>query len=432
VAGDFDISGVRGLLALDSRGNPTVKAVVATEGGGLGVALAPSGASRGEKEAVELRDGGKKWRGKGVSLALARLEHVVAPRLIGVDSRRQAYIDYMLEAMDGRGDFSFLGGNVATAVSIAVAKAAADTAGIPLYSYLGSPATPVLPTPLMNIINGGAHAGNELDIQEFMIVPTGFDSFTDALRAAVEVYYSLKSLLKERYGSLAVNVGDEGGFAPPMKTSREALDALIDAIKASGYEPGSDIALGLDVAASQLYKPDKGAYVLDGRELNSGELLDFYKSIADEYPIVYLEDPFSEDDPRSFAEATKSLGSRILIVGDDLYCTNPRILSQLKDLRPTNGALLKVNQVGTLTRALEYARIAGSNGMRVVVSHRSGDTEDPFIADLAVALASGLIKAGAPARGERTAKYNRLLEIEYENEGVARYAGWDPFPSKPH
>ncbi len=432
MAGDFDISSVRGLLALDSRGNPTIKAVVATEGGGLGVALAPSGASRGEKEAVELRDGGRKWRGKGVSLALARLEHVVAPRLVGVDSRRQSYIDYMLEAIDGRGNFSFLGGNVATAVSIAVAKAAADTAGIPLYTYLGSPATPVLPTPLMNIINGGAHAGNDLDIQEFMIVPTGFDSFTEALRASVEVYQSLKSILKEKYGALAVNVGDEGGFAPPMKTTREALDALINAIKAAGYEPGSDIALGLDVAASQLYRSDKGVYSLEGKELEPARLLDFYESLADEYPIVYLEDPFSENDPQSFAETTKALGSRVLIVGDDLYCTNPRLLSQLKSLKPTNGALLKVNQVGTLTRALEYARIAAFNGMRVIVSHRSGDTEDPFIADLAVALASGLIKTGAPARSERTAKYNRLLEIEYENEGVARYAGLDPFPARRH
>lgn len=429
--GDFDISSVKGLLALDSRGNPTVKAVVTTEGGGVGVALAPSGASRGGKEAVELRDGGRKWGGKGVSLALARLDHVVAPRLIGVDSRRQSYIDGMLEALDGRGDFSFLGGNVATAVSIAVAKAAADTSGLPLYTYLGSPGAPILPTPLMNVINGGVHAGNNLDIQEFMIVPAGFDSFTEALRAAVEIYHTLKSILKERYGLSAVNVGDEGGFAPPMKSSREALDALLKAIKTAGYEPGSDVALGLDAAASQFYKHEKGVYLLEGEELDPGKLLEYYEGLASDYPIVYLEDPFSEDDPQSFAEATKTLGSKVLIVGDDLYCTNPRVLSSFRSLRPTNGALLKVNQVGTLTKALEYARLALSSGMRVVVSHRSGDTEDPFIADLSVALASGLIKTGAPARSERTAKYNRLIEIEYENEGVARYAGWDPFPAKP-
>ncbi|GAB6148420.1 phosphopyruvate hydratase [Stetteria hydrogenophila] len=427
----FYISSVKGFMALDSRGNPTVKVAVRTEGGGIGVALAPSGASRGGKEAAELRDGGRRWMGKGVSLALARLEHVVAPRLIGMDTRRQAYIDQALEAIDGSGDFSFIGGNVATATSIAVAKAAADTAGIPLYTYLGSPSTPLIPVPLMNVINGGVHAGNDLDVQEFLLIPAGFDALTEALRAAVEVYHTLKSILKERYGASAVNVGDEGGFAPPMRETREALNTLLDAVKKAGYEPGRDFALGLDVAANQLYLEDRGVYRVEGRELEPGELLALYESLVDEYPLVYLEDPFSESDPSSFAELTKSLGSRVIIVGDDLYCTNPRILSQLKDLKPTNGALLKVNQVGTLSRALNYARIAMLSGMRVIVSHRSGETEDTFIADLAVALGNGLIKTGAPARSERTAKYNRLLEIDSENAGIARYAGWEPFPARP-
>ena len=415
-------------MALDSRGNPTVKAIAETYGGGRGTALAPSGASRGGKEVVELRDGGRKWGGKGVSLAIARLNHVVAPKIEGLDSRMQGYIDQVLEIVDGRGDFSFIGGNVATAVSVAVAKAAADTAGLELFEYLGAPGRVVLPTPLLNIINGGVHAGNELDIQEFMIIPVGADTFLDAIRLAVEVYHILKSFLKEKYGPLSVNVGDEGGFAPPMKKTREALEAILQSIRRAGYQPGTDLLLGIDAAGDQLLSDD-GVYAVDGLKLTPGELVDYYVSLSDEYPIAYIEDPFAEADVDHFFELTSRLSGKALIVGDDLYCTNPDVLRGLARRQPTNAALLKVNQVGTLSRAIEYAQEAHRLGMAVIVSHRSGDTEDPFIADLAVALSTGLIKTGAPARGERTSKYNRLLEIEYVAGGSAAYAGPRPFPA---
>ncbi|MEB3851185.1 MAG: phosphopyruvate hydratase [Desulfurococcales archaeon] len=423
----YEIVRVRGLPALDSRGRPTVRAVVETRGG-RGYALAPSGASTGEKEAVELRDGGRAWKGRGVGLALARLETVVAPALVGLDSRDQAGVDTTLAALDGTPNKSFLGGNTTTAVSMAVARAAASTSGLPLYRYLGGPAARLLPTPLLNVINGGAHAGNPLDLQEFMIIPVGASSILEALRMAVEVYEDLKSIIAERYGKQATAVGDEGGFAPPVSRAREALDLLAAAVERAGYTLGRDFLLGLDAAASQLYRG--GKYVLEGEglALDRDGLLEYYESLAAEYPIAYLEDPFDEDDWEGFREATKSLGGRMLIVGDDAYCTNPRILERALREGVSNAALLKVNQVGTLSEALEYARLALHSGLRVIVSHRSGDTEDPFIADLAVALQSGLIKTGAPARGERTAKYNRLIEIEAELGGAARYAGRAPFP----
>ena len=425
----YEIVEVKGLLALDSRGTPTVKAMVKTKGGGVGVSIAPSGASVGEREAVELRDGGKAWAGKGVGLALSRLNKIVAPRLKGLDSRKQALIDSTLLALDGTPNKSFLGGNTTTAVSVAVAKAAASTAGLPLYEYLGGPGARILPTPLMNVINGGAHAGNDLDIQEFMIVPVGADTLVDALRIAVEVYRTLKTVVAEKHGKGAVNVGDEGGFAPPISRSEEALGLLEEAVKRAGYQPGSDVLFALDAAASQFYDSSSGVYVLEGEglKLSSGELLDYYMGLIDSYPIAYLEDPFAEGDWASYREYSGKLSRRVLVVGDDLYCTNPSIL--LRGLREglTNAALLKVNQVGTLTEALEYARIALHNGLRVIVSHRSGDSEDPFIADLAVALGAGLIKTGAPARGERTAKYNRLIEIEYELGSSALYAREKPF-----
>ena len=425
--GPFEIETVKGILALNSRGHPTVKAIVRTRGGASGYGIAPSGASTGEREAVELRDGGKRWLGRGVSRALAVIEEEIAPRLVGMDSRRQREIDGLMIALDGTPNKSRLGGNTTTAVSIAVARAAAAQYGLEPYQYIGGMRARLVPTPLLNIINGGVHAGNELSLQEFIIIPVGADSIVEALRIAVEVYGALKNILKAKYGPSAINVGDEGGFAPPLKETREALDLLLEAVKAAGYEPGRDILLGIDAAASQVYVPEKGVYSVDGRELDPGGLLEFYARIAEEYPLAYLEDPFDENDWEMFAEATRRLGRRLLVVGDDLYTTNPRYLAKGIEMGATNAALVKVNQVGTLSETLDFIREATWNGMRVVISHRSGDTEDPFIADLSVAVESGLIKTGAPARGERTSKYNRLIEI-WETLDSPVYAGARPFP----
>ncbi len=424
----FKIEDVKGLWSIDSRGNPTVKAAVKTKGG-IGVALAPSGASTGSKEAVELRDGGKKWNGKGVGLAIARIDKVIAPKLKGLDSRMQTFIDETLKLLDGTSNKSYLGGNATTAVSIAVAKAASNTASIPLYQYLGGTSAHLLPTPLMNVINGGVHAGNKLDIQEFMIIPVNADSFLEALRIGVECYHELKNVIKETYGSEAINVGDEGGFAPPLSRSREALDLLEKSIKRAGYSPGEDVLLGIDAASSQFYNKNEKIYILkgEGLELSNNELYEYYKSLIDEYPIKYLEDPFAEEDLRAYKDLANKLFRKVLVVGDDIYCTNPELLREGIANNLTNAALLKVNQVGTLSEALEYARLALHHGLRVVVSHRSGETEDSFIADLSVALGNGLIKTGAPARGERTSKYNRLIEIEYELGPISKYAGIDPF-----
>ncbi len=422
----FVITQVRGLLALDSRGNPTVKAVVRAAGG-VGVAIAPSGASKSSKEAVELRDGGTRWGGMGVSQAVAGLNTVIAPRLVGLDSREQARIDGMLIELDGTPNKSRLGGNVTTAVSLAVAKAAASSAGLELFQYLGGPGARTLPTPLLNVVNGGVHAGNQLAFQEFIIIPVGASTFSDAMMISVEVYKSLKAYITDKYGKTATNLGDEGGYAPPMRDVREALTALSEAIKAAGYELGSDFYLGIDAASSQLYNPDRKTYAVDGRELDPGSLLELYRSLADEFSLAYLEDPFHEDDLDHSAELTAKLAGRTLVVGDDLYATNVRYLATGISKRATSGALVKVNQVGTLTEALQYVRIAWEGGMRPVVSHRSGDTEDPFIADLAVAVGAGLIKTGAPARSERLAKYNRLLEIEDLLGPTATYAGKEPF-----
>lgn len=416
----YSIRSVRGVLAIDSRGNPTVKAIVETEGGAVGKAIAPSGASKSSKEAIELRDGGRAWGGKGVMRAIAAINETIAPRLKGLDVRGQPFIDETLIALDGTPNKSRLGANAVVAVSMAVAKAAAAQAGLPLYRYLGGVGANVLPLPLMNIINGGVHAGNELSFQEFLIATHGAESFVEAMKIAVEIYGSLRSLLKERYGKGSINVGDEGGFAPPMRRSEEALDAIMTAIKQAGHE--GRVALGIDAAADQFYSG--GSYLVDGKSLSAGELLDLYVDLASRYPIVYIEDPFQEDDLASFAQLTAKIGNRVLVVGDDLYATNVEHLRKGIEARATNAALLKVNQIGTVSEAIEFHRLASSSGMRVIVSHRSGDTEDDFIADLAVAL-GGLIKTGAPARGERTAKYNRLLEIEQELWPACSYAGRD-------
>ena len=332
----------------------------------------------------------------------------------------QAAIDRVIIALDGTPNKSRIGGNVTTAVSLAVARAAAAESGLELYEYLGGPGARFLPVPLLNVINGGVHAGNELDFQEFLLVPVGFDSFTDALRASVEVYQALRGALKEKYGASSVNVGDEGGFAPPMRSAEEALEALASAIRAAGYEVGADFYLGIDAAASQLRAGD--VYKLEGKTLTREELLELYLDLAVRYPLVYLEDPFAEDDFQGFAEIASRLRSKTIIVGDDLFVTRAELVEEGAKRRLATGVLVKVNQVGTLTEALETITAARDHGMTYVVSHRSGDTEDPFIADLAVATSALMIKTGAPARGERTAKYNRLLEVEAGLAGSARYS----------
>ena len=409
---------VKGYTALDSRGRPTLKVKVKTWGG-EGWALSPSGASKGSREAVELRDGGRRWAGYGVSKALAVLESVVAPRLVGIDSRRQDLVDNTLVALDGTGNKSRLGGNTTTAVSLAVARAAASTLGVELYRYLGGPSARRLPVPVLNVINGGAHAGNDLDIQEFMIVPVGFDSFIEALRAGVEIYHELKKIISSKYGKSATNVGDEGGYAPPLSKTREALDLLAKAVESAGYSlDRKGVALGLDVAASHFYRD--GLYHVDGQALDREGMIDYITRLAGEYPLVYIEDPLYEDDVQGFKAVSEALKGKAVVVGDDYYTTNTRTLRERS--HTTTGVLVKVNQIGTLTEALDFISEARRQGQRIVVSHRSGDTEDPFIADLAVAVGAEMIKTGAPARGERTAKYNRLLEIEDDLGPAAIYA----------
>ncbi len=427
---DYIIENVRARMILDSRGNPTVEAEVVTRGGGFGRAAAPAGASKGLHEAVELRDGGREFKGKGVKKAVYNVNYIIAPRLIGLDSRMQRRIDGVMVRLDGTPNKSRLGANAIVSVSLAVAKAAAATADLPLYMYLGGASgTYLLPVPLMNIINGGAHAGNELAIQEFMIAPISADTFQEALRIASEIYHELKSYLKEKYGAIAVNVGDEGGFAPPMKETREALEALVEAIRRAGWQPGEDVYLGIDAAASHFYDSSKGVYRLDGRELTAEQLLEYYVELVNEYPIASIEDPFYEEDFESHAKLTTRIGNRVLVVGDDLYVTSIARLQRGIAVNATNAALLKVNQIGTLTEAFDYALLAYRSAMRVIVSHRSGETEDTTIAHIAVALRSGFIKTGAPARSERVAKYNELIRIEEELAGSAVYAGRHAYKS---
>lgn len=426
----YVIRDVRGRMVLDSRGNPTVQVRVVTEGLGVGVANAPSGASTGRHEAVEVRDGGREFKGKGVSKAVENVNRMIAKALIGMNSRRQLEVDSKLIEIDGTPNKARIGGNAIVATSLAVAKAAASTMGVPLYYYLGGKAADVLPVPLLNVINGGVHAGNKLDFQEFMIVPAGFSSFHDAMRAAVEVYQDLKAVIKEKYGPTAINVGDEGGYAPPLEKIRDALDLLMEAIRRAGYEPGGEVALALDAASSQFYREDKGVYVVEGRELSRDDMIQLYEKLVEDYPIVSIEDPLHEEEFEGFAEMRRRLGGRILIVGDDLFTTNPSRLSRGISVGAGNAILVKVNQVGTLSETMEVIKLAYESNYRAIISHRSGETEDTAIADIAVGLSAGLIKTGAPARGERTAKYNRLLEIAEELE-KPRYPGFKVFPRKP-
>ncbi|WP_201763968.1 phosphopyruvate hydratase [Methanocaldococcus villosus] len=414
----FNIKDVIAREVIDSRGNPTVEVEVITEGHGFGRAIVPSGASTGSHEALELRDKDQRFGGNGVLLAVENVNSIIKPEIIGYDARMQREIDTIMIELDGTENKSKLGANAILAVSLAVAKAAADTAKIPLYKYLGGCNSYIMPVPLMNIINGGKHAGNNLDIQEFMIMPVGANSIAEAVRMGSEVYHVLKQVIVEKYGKSAINVGDEGGFAPPLNETREALNLLLEAIKRANYE--DEIVLALDAAATEFYKD--GYYQIDGKKLTREQLLEFYKELVDEYPIVSIEDPFHEDDFEGFKIITEELD--IQIVGDDIFVTNVKRLKRGIKERAGNALLLKVNQIGTLTEAIDAANLAYRNGYAVIVSHRSGETEDTTIADLSVALNSGQIKTGAPARGERTAKYNQLIRIEQEL-GMSKYAGRD-------
>ena len=423
---EYKITLVKGREVIDSRGNPTVEAEVRTKCG-IGIALVPAGASKGVHEAVELRDGDKRFHGLGVRKAVDNINQIIAPAITGMDVRQQRSVDNLMITLDGTKNKSKLGANAILAVSLAVAKAAASSLNVELFEYLGGRRARTLPVPLMNILNGGKHAGNELSIQEFMIVPLGADKFSEALRIGCEVYHELKAYLKEKYGVSAINVGDEGGFAPPMKYTRDALDALMTAIKRAGYEPGSDVALAIDAAASSFYLEKEDSYFIDGKKIKRDELLEYYINLVSEYPIISIEDPFHEEDFESFSQITEKLKGKVQIVGDDLFVTNVERLKKGIAQGAANALLLKVNQIGTLSEAIDAAELAFSHGYNVIVSHRSGETEDTTIADLAVALNSGLIKTGAPARGERTAKYNRLLRIEDYLGEDAIFPGWNVF-----
>jgi enolase len=416
---------------LDSRGNPTLEVDCVLDGGGGGRAAVPSGASTGSREALELRDGGKRFGGKGVRKAVANVHDEIAPRLRGMDARDQARVDRALIELDGTADKSRLGANALLGVSLAVARAAAEASGLPLYSYVGGTAATVLPVPLLNVLNGGAHADNTLDIQEFMLVPIGFDRFAEALRAGAEVYHALKSVLKAK--GLGTGVGDEGGFAPDLKSNREALDLLVQAIEKAGYAPGKQIALALDVAASEFVekKDGKATYSLadEGRTgLASSDLIRLYGEWLDAYPLISIEDGLAENDWEGWKEMTAELGGHVQLVGDDLFVTNPQILARGIADGLANALLVKVNQIGTLTETLEAVEMSKTHAYANVMSHRSGETEDTTIADLAVAIRCGQIKTGAPCRSDRVAKYNRLLRIEEEMEGVAAYPGAAAFP----
>ena len=427
----FKIHHVKGREIIDSRGKPTVEAEVSTVGGGVGVAAVPAGASKGKHEAWELRDGDLRFFGLGVRKAVTNIDTIISKEIVGLDSRYQREVDNRMILLDGTPNKSKLGANAILAVSIATSKAAADTYGLPLFRYWGGYLARTLPTPFLNIINGGKHAGNELSIQEFMIVPGGADSFSEAVRMACEVYYKLREFLKEKYGFQAVNVGDEGGFAPPMSRSRDALDALVRAIKMAGYVEGSDIAIAIDAAASSFYDEEKMKYFIDGKHVNPDGLLEYYVELVEEYPIISIEDPFYEEDFRRFAELTKNIGSKVLIVGDDLFVTNINRFREGVMQGSANAILVKMNQIGTVSETFDVIHYAKQVNYQPIISHRSGETEDTTIADLAVATNAGAIKTGAPARGERTAKYNRLLRIEEILGSEAKYAGFTIFPSKP-
>ena len=408
---------------LDSRGNPTVEAEVTLAGGGFGRALVPSGASTGALEANELRDGGDRFGGKGVQRAVDHVNNTIAPALVGVDATRQEAIDQRMLDLDGTPNKETLGANAILAVSMANARAAAAGLGLPLYRYLGGTSARVLPVPCLNVLNGGAHAANSVDIQEFMLVPGGFASYKESLRAGVETYQALKKVLAGR--GLTTNVGDEGGFAPNLPADKAALELLSEAVEAAGYKLGEEISFALDVAASELYRA--GRYELDGRQLTSEEMVDYMAGLVDEFPLVSIEDGLDESDWDGWKILTEKLGDRVQLVGDDLLVTNVDLVQRAIDENVANAVLVKVNQIGSLSETLHAIELGVENQYGMMVSHRSGDTEDSFISHLAVATNAGQIKTGAPARGERTAKYNQLLRIEEALGDEARFAGWKPF-----
>ncbi|ALG06532.1 phosphopyruvate hydratase [Kibdelosporangium phytohabitans] len=410
---------------LDSRGNPTVEVEVALDDGTLARAAVPSGASTGEHEAVELRDGdSNRYLGKGVEKAVTAVLDEIGPELTGIEAVEQRVVDQKLVDLDGTPDKSRLGANAILGVSLAVAKAAADSSGLELFRYIGGPNAHVLPVPMLNILNGGAHADTDVDIQEFMIAPIGAESFREALRWGTEVYHSLKSVLKSR--GLATGLGDEGGFAPSLGNNREALDLILVAVEKAGYRPGREIALALDVAATEFF--NDGAYTFEGEKRSAEQMAAYYKELVDNYPLVSIEDPLSEDDWDGWVRLTSELGERVQLVGDDLFVTNPERLEEGISRRAANALLVKVNQIGTLSETLDAVSLATSFGYKSMMSHRSGETEDTTIADLAVATGVGQIKTGAPARSERVAKYNQLLRIEETLGDAARYAGDLAFP----
>ncbi|MEY9843839.1 phosphopyruvate hydratase [Streptacidiphilus sp. MAP5-3] len=410
---------------LDSRGNPTVEVEVGLDDGSTGRAAVPSGASTGAFEALELRDGDKsRYGGKGVEKAVLAVIEQIGPELVGYDATEQRLIDQAMLDLDATADKSSLGANAILGVSLAVAHAASEASDLPLFRYLGGPNAHVLPVPMMNILNGGSHADSNVDIQEFMIAPIGAESFSEALRWGVEVYHTLKAVLKAR--GLSTGLGDEGGFAPNLDSNREALDLILEAIKEAGYTPGRDIALALDCAASEFYKD--GAYEFEGKSRTAAEMTAYYAELVAAYPLVSIEDPLFEDDWEGWKTITAELGDKVQLVGDDLFVTNPERLARGIKEGAANALLVKVNQIGSLTETLDAVEMAQRNGFRCMMSHRSGETEDVTIADLAVATNCGQIKTGAPARSERVAKYNQLLRIEEILDDAAEYAGRGAFP----
>ena len=419
------IEAVNAREILDSRGNPTVEVEVLLDDGIVQRAAVPSGASTGAFEAYELRDGDKsRYGGKGVLKAVNAVIDELGPAIEGVDASEQRIIDEILISTDGTENKSRSGANAILGVSLAVAKAAADAADLPLFRYVGGPNAHVLPVPLFNVINGGEHADNGIDMQEFFLAPIGAETYSESLRWGVETYHVLRSELQA--AGYATGLGDEGGFAPDLPSNREGLDFLIKAIEKAGFRPGVDIALGLDVAATEFYAD--GVYRLDGKDWSGPELIEYYEKLVDDYPLVSIEDPLNEDDWEGWAAITDKLGDKVQIVGDDLFVTNVERLQRGIDTNSANALLVKVNQIGTLTETIDAVTLAHRNGYRTMMSHRSGETEDTTIADLAVALGCGQIKSGAPARGERVAKYNELIRIEEDLDDAAEYAGADAFP----
>ena len=409
---------------LDSRGNPTVEVEVVLDDGSTARAAVPSGASTGAFEAAELRDEGKRYLGKGVESAVKNVNEKIAPVICGFDAQDQRLIDDEMIALDGTKNKSKLGANAILGVSLASARAAAESSDLSFFKYIGGPTAHTLPVPMMNILNGGAHADTNVDIQEFMVAPIGAPTFKESLRWGAEIYHSLKSVLKKQ--GLATSIGDEGGFAPNLASNRAALDLILQAVEKAGFKPGKEIALAMDVAATEFH--EKGVYNFEGKKLTSDEMISYYTELVSAYPLVSIEDPLDEDDWDGWKKMTAQLGSKIQIVGDDLFVTNPERLSRGIENQTANALLVKVNQIGTLTETMDAVALAHRSGYRSMMSHRSGETEDTTIADLAVALECGQIKTGAPARSERVAKYNQLLRIEEELADAAIYAGRNAFP----